>query len=102
MDKVEILSELKKLKPLYERDGVIIEGIFGSYAKNAADSASDIDIAVRLREDFLQTHDAWAYFELLNAIKRDISKKFGVKCDVFDTGSTSPLVTNIKSEIAYV
>jgi hypothetical protein len=48
-----ILRELKRLKPQYAREGFVMCGIFGSYARPDFDEHSDIDIAYRLaRERF--------------------------------------------------
>ena len=46
MDKNEILSKLKEIKPIYEKEGLIILGLFGSYAKESAKQDSDIDVYV--------------------------------------------------------
>ena len=48
MKKEEILNKLKEIKPLYEKEGLEILGVFGSYAKDTQDEFSDIDIAYRL------------------------------------------------------
>lgn len=102
MTKEQIITQLKELKPKYEQKGFIILGLFGSYAKNEAIESSDIDVAIKLKDDFLQTHDVWTYFDGINSIKSDISKKFGVQCDVLDFDSSSPLVEKIKNEVVYV
>ena len=49
--KNEILSKLKELKPTYEEDGIILLGLFGSYAKDTQTKFSDIDIAYKLDYD---------------------------------------------------
>ena len=48
MKKEEILNKLKEIKPLYEKEGLEILGLFGSYAKDTQNEFSDIDIAYRL------------------------------------------------------
>ena len=48
MKKEEILHKLKEIKPLYEKEGLEILGLFGSYAKDTQNEFSDIDIAYRL------------------------------------------------------
>lgn len=48
MKKEDILIQLKKLKPIYEKDGIVILGLFGSYAKDTQNEYSDIDIAYKL------------------------------------------------------
>ena len=49
--KDEIIIKLKKLKPIYEKEGLILLGLFGSYAKDTQTQFSDIDIAYRLDYD---------------------------------------------------
>lgn len=44
----QILKKLKELKPIYEKEGLILLGVFGSYAKNTQNEYSDIDIAYKL------------------------------------------------------
>ncbi|MEA2017897.1 MAG: nucleotidyltransferase domain-containing protein [Campylobacterota bacterium] len=48
MNQVDILNKLKKLKPIYEKEGLTLLGLFGSYAKNTQTKYSDIDIAYKL------------------------------------------------------
>ena len=43
-----LLSMLKRLKPKYEREGIVILGLFGSYAQNKQTPFSDIDIIYHL------------------------------------------------------
>ena len=46
--KNEILSKLKELKPTYAQEGLILLGLFGSYAKDTQTKYSDIDVAYKL------------------------------------------------------
>ena len=48
MKKEEILNKLKELKPIYQKEGLEIVGLFGSYAKDNETEYSDIDIAYKL------------------------------------------------------
>ncbi len=47
-NKNDILTKLKELQPTYEKEGVVILGLFGSYAKDTQTKFSDIDIAYKL------------------------------------------------------
>lgn len=51
MNKEEIINKLKELKPTYQKEGLEILGLFGSYAKDEQTKNSDIDIAYRLDYD---------------------------------------------------
>ena len=50
MTKTEIVSVLQELKPRYTKEGFVILGLFGSYAKDEATSSSDVDILYDLDE----------------------------------------------------
>ena len=52
IQKNEIISKLKELKPLYSQEGFIIKGLFGSYSRDEATSNSNIDILVEYTPDF--------------------------------------------------
>ena len=100
--KVQILDFLRQLKPSLEKEGIEKIGLYGSYANEKADLYSDIDIAVKLNDDYLSHHDVWDYFNLINHIKALISEKFSRKCDVLDLDSDSFILTTVKDEILYV
>ena len=51
MQKHDILKVIKKIKPTYEKEGLILLGLFGSYAKDTQTNFSDIDIAYKLDYD---------------------------------------------------
>ena len=44
----EIVTKLKELKPKYEKEGLIILGLFGSYSLGTQTKFSDIDIAYKI------------------------------------------------------
>jgi len=43
MTREQILKKLNQIKPLYEKEGLSILGLFGSFAKDSSDLFSDID-----------------------------------------------------------
>lgn len=53
MNKAQILNELKKFKSAHQQEyGLEGLGVFGSYSRNEANKASDVDIVVQLaRQD---------------------------------------------------
>jgi hypothetical protein len=73
MKRDKIVSTLNKLKPQYEKEGVILLGLFGSYAKNQQTKFSDIDIAYKLDyEIFLKTYrDGFLKLLRLDDIKKN-------------------------------
>ena len=48
MDKSSIINHLQLVKPLYQKEGLTILGLFGSFAKNCETKYSDIDIAYKI------------------------------------------------------
>ena len=77
----EIILKLKEIKPIYEKEGMKLIGIFGSFAKNSATENSDIDILYELdTKKFYERNEGFKSFlrikeikeELQNIFKRDI------------------------------
>ena len=81
--KDKILSVLKNLKPKYEKEGVVLLGLFGSYAQGRQTDLSDIDIVYRLNYDKFSKKYADGFSKLLrlDAIKEDLEKRLKTKVD---------------------
>jgi len=79
----EILKQLKKLKPTYEKEGLILLGLFGSYAKNTQTKFSDIDIAYKLDYNkFSQKYiDGFAKLLRIDDIKKELQSIFKKQVD---------------------
>jgi len=83
--KSEVLAKLKELKPIYEKDGIYLEGIFGSYARDEAKDSSDIDLLFELDEKvFLAKYPAFRAFSKLTQIKEELQAIFDKKVDLAD------------------
>ena len=78
MNKIDILNQLKKLKPIYEKEGLILLGLFGSYAKNTQTKFSDIDIAYKLDYDKFSKKYIGGFSKLLRIddIKKELQDIF--------------------------
>jgi len=86
----QIFTKLKELKPLYEKDGFIILGVFGSYARDEADEKSDIDILYKLDTDkFLSKYSGFKAIKKLLEIKREIANTFKKDVDIADISTLS-------------
>ncbi|MBD3842086.1 MAG: nucleotidyltransferase domain-containing protein [Campylobacterales bacterium] len=77
-------------------------GLFGSYARNSEHFGSDIDIVLKFDDSYISSCDPWEYFNILNHIKDDMSKKFMLNVDIVDEQSDSPYLETIKKEAIYV
>ena len=99
MTKNEIILKLKELKPIYEKEGIIIIGLFGSYAKNQQTEDSDIDIAYKLDYDkFSQKYkDGFSKLLRIDDIKNELYEIFKIKVDFVSDNNKS-----ILEDIAYV
>ena len=82
--KSEILSTLKELKPTYEKEGLILLGLFGSYAKDTQTKFSDIDIAYKLDYDkfSLKYRDGFSKLLRIDGIKSELQALFKTPIDL--------------------
>lgn len=82
--KSEILSTLKELKPTYEKEGLILLGLFGSYAKDTQTRFSDIDIAYKLDYDkfSLKYKDGFSKLLRIDGIKSELQALFKTPIDL--------------------
>jgi len=102
MQKEPILLYLKQLKSELLQRGIEKIGLFGSFAQDSADTFSDIDIAIKIEKDYLNKHDVWEYFNLIQMIKEKLYLKFSRQVDVFDLDSESNIKDYISKKILYV
>lgn len=100
--KEHILDYLHELKGELHQEGIIQLGLFGSYARGENTLYSDIDVAIKKEENYLQHRNAYAYFEEVAKIKRRIFEKFHRSTDVFDLDSRSSMKEAIMKDIIYV
>lgn len=99
MDKNEIVLKLKEMKPLYEKEGLILLGLFGSYAKGKQTQFSDIDIAYKLDYDKFSLEYKGGFAKLLriDAIKNELQKVFKKPIDLVPDSNKA-----ILKELVYV
>ena len=83
MKKEEILNKLKELKPIYQKEGLEIIGVFGSYAKGTNTKYSDIDIAYKLDyEKFSQKYTGgFSKLVRIDSIKDELKSVFKQEVD---------------------
>lgn len=79
----DILLALKKLKPVYEEEGLTIIGLFGSFAKNTQSRFSDIDIAYTIDYDKFSTRykDGFSKLIRIDDIKKELQSTLKTKVD---------------------
>ncbi len=78
-----LLEKIKKIKPKYEKEGLIILGLFGSYAKDKATENSDIDLLYDINsKEFCKKNPGFKAFSRLNEIKKELKDIFGKEVDL--------------------
>ena len=84
IEKNEIISKLKELKPLYSQEGFIIKGLFGSYSRDEATQNSDIDILIETTPLFLEKYKGLRAFTKLEELKTNLENIFQKNVDIVD------------------
>ena len=93
MTKDYIVEKLKELKPHYEKEGLLIVGVFGSFAKDKEDIFSDIDIAYRIDYKLFSQKfkDGFSKILRINDIKKELEKIFNKRVDFVSLNSNNAL-----------
>jgi len=102
LERDEILQYLRVIKPQLQKEGFVEVGLFGSFARNEAGIYSDIDVAVRRADDYLDKHSAYEYLDALKRIKGRLRQRFGRLVDVVDLSTDSMATREAQKEIIYV
>ena len=98
-----IFDKIKSLKNILANDGFIIDGIFGSYAREESTKNSDVDILYHLDETFYEKYNGFIGFKKLDEIKEYISKSVGKKIDLAPKNNLSKTAKKyILDEVIYV
>ncbi|MGE4509511.1 MAG: nucleotidyltransferase family protein [Sulfurimonadaceae bacterium] len=98
-----LFNELKSLKEVLQKDGFIIDGVFGSYARDEDTEQSDVDILYHLEQDFYTNNSGFSGFKKLDEIKEFLSLSLGKKIDLAPKNNLSKTGQKyILSEVVYV
>lgn len=100
--KQEIIIFLTDIKKQLLDEGISRIALFGSYARDEAGVYSDIDVAIKKEQDYLQTRTAYEYFEVVSHLKQLLREKFHKNSDVFDLDSNSSMKQTIMKDLIYV
>ena len=101
-DRLSIVKFLDEIKLELLNDGISKIGLFGSYARDENNVYSDIDIAIKKADDYLNTRSSYDYFDEITKIKNLIRNKFHKNIDIFDVDSNSSMQDQILRDIIYV
>ena len=81
MQQKNILNYLKQIKPYYEHEGFVIEGLFGSYARDEANNDSDVDILMHTTPSFVEKY-GFSAISRLEEIKNELSQALKIPVDI--------------------
>ena len=84
LNKLDILKYLKEIKPIYEKEGFILKGLFGSYARDESTKNSDIDILVETTSQFASKY-GFQSVNRINEIKQELTNVFETDVDLADS-----------------
>ncbi|HIP12424.1 MAG TPA: nucleotidyltransferase [Arcobacter sp.] len=83
ISKEDIILKIKEIKPIYEQEGLVLLGLFGSYAKNEANENSDIDLLYKINTElFMKTHKGFTGFSRILDIKSELKDIFKKNIDL--------------------
>lgn len=99
----QLLEQIKNLNEILKKDGFIIDGIFGSYARDESTMASDLDLLYHLEDEFYTKYNGFMGFKKLDEIKSFIAKKINKKIDLAPKNNLSKTAKKyILNEVIYV
>lgn len=99
----ELLDKIKSLKENLKADGFIIDGVFGSYAREDNTQNSDLDILYHLEDSFYVKYDGFIGFKRLDEIKSLVSDTIDKKVDFAPKNNLSKTAQKyILKDIIYV
>lgn len=78
----DILNKIQYLKQKYEKEGFIIVGVFGSYARGDYTADSDIDILYELKDEFYKRYPGFKVFPVLDKIEEEMQKELMYNIDL--------------------
>ena len=82
--KKEIMNLIHIFKERYDKEGFVILGIFGSYARGEETESSDIDILYEFKESFYKNNPGWQAYarvdEIRLALQFELQKKVDLAC----------------------
>ncbi len=82
-------EKIKKLKEILKKDGFVIDGIFGSFARGDYTKNSDIDLLYHLEEPFFSRYPGFRGFKKLEEIRTFLMKELKRDIDLAPKNSLS-------------
>lgn len=99
----QMLQQIKSIKETLKSDGFIIDGVFGSYARDEAKNESDLDLLYHLEDTFYEKYRGFVGFKKLDEIKSYIARHINKKIDLAPKNNLSDTAKKyILNEVIYV
>jgi len=103
MSNITLLKQLNEIKKVFEVDGFIIDGVFGSYARGEETKESDVDILYHLNSLFYEKYLGFDGFKKLDDIKQSLAKMLGKNVDLAPkTNLSNTAQKYILKDVVYV
>ncbi|MBP7552861.1 MAG: nucleotidyltransferase domain-containing protein [Spirochaetes bacterium] len=99
----DIIDKIREIKKEYEKEGFIILGVFGSYARGEESSESDIDILYEMSDSFYNKFKGWEIYNEIDKIENRIKSKLNYKIDLANKNALNEIGKQyILNEVIYV
>ncbi len=99
----QIFSTVARIKHKYEKEGFIILGVFGSFARGEEKKTSDVDILYRCTDKSFTKYPGLQFFSLYERIKKELESTLKRKVDLADQNGLNEIGKKyILPEVRYV
>ncbi len=86
-----ILKCIREMNGMYEKEGLKLVGLFGSYARGDNSELSDIDIAYEIDQSRFHPDNAFAQLDALQTVRETLQKRLGRRVDLVSVKSDNPV-----------
>ena len=102
--KAIIKNKLNQIKQKYIKDGFVIVGVLGSYARDEQNQTSDIDILYSVDKEFVKKYSGFYGAVFLEKVKDDIKEMLGISnIDFIPSDTNNDTIKKvIQQELVYV
>jgi len=89
MERDATLDKLREIKKRLGREGFVIDGLFGSFARGEEGPESDLDLLYHVEPSFLRRYRGFAALARLETIKAQLAKELGRPVDLAPSNNLS-------------
>jgi len=103
MNRQDILAKISRLKPRYEREGIALLGLFGSFARGDETPGSDVDILFACNSVGKQRYPDWSFYPFLERVRQELESELGRPVDLAEMDALNETGRkHILPEVLYV